>query len=283
MTLFGTSNFPPITELVVTGREWGTTEKNDTVSLYSSGCGVDNFPLATDQIFSTSDDGIVSSLIRYDLPPLTILAFPQEWEHITENNSVMLFETEEEDVPMSIVTDSSEAETTTTTTNNNTSIFVQQWRTMKSNTNQNNDNDNFDQLMEDDSMFPTGQPLDIIDHEGTLPHFLNVDTTDYTPYDSSSSSLSSLSSHDDESPTPTMILSLDEKYKKAAEKLNAAMNRSQQTRNCLRMKTTATENYERKASVKEILFSVDLSTDQVRENIINSSIQQQQQQQQQRR
>mmetsp|Transcript_9333 Transcript_9333/g.19833 ORF Transcript_9333/g.19833 Transcript_9333/m.19833 type:complete len:199 (+) Transcript_9333:79-675(+) len=62
-------------------------------------------------------------------------------------------------------------------------------------------------------------------------------------------------------------LPLEERYKATLEKLQASMKRSQETRNCLTMKTATTESYERVGSVKEILSSIATSSGQVQQYV----------------
>ena len=69
--------------------------------------------------------------------------------------------------------------------------------------------------------------------------------------------------HDHQS-TSIEGLPLEERYKVSLEKLEAPMRRSQETRNCLTMKTSATESYERSGSVHEIMSSIATSSNKVR-------------------
>ena len=69
--------------------------------------------------------------------------------------------------------------------------------------------------------------------------------------------------HDHQS-TSIEGLPLEERYKVSLEKLEASMRRSQETRNCLTMKTSATESYERSGSVHEIMSSIATSSNKVR-------------------
>ena len=77
---------------------------------------------------------------------------------------------------------------------------------------------------------------------------LNIDTSDLD---------------DDAASIETIEFPLEEKYKANLQTLEASMKRSQETRNCLIMKTSATESYERIASIKEILSSIATSSVQV--------------------
>eukprot|EP00536_Pseudo-nitzschia_multiseries_P007168 jgi/Psemu1/304688/fgenesh1_kg.165_\ len=85
---------------------------------------------------------------------------------------------------------------------------------------------------------------------GFLDPLLSVETTDYDHGDDSS-----------------IGLPLEERYKVSLEKLQASMKRSQETRNCLTMKTATTESYERTGSVKEILSSIATSSGQVQQYV----------------
>ncbi|KAG7347501.1 hypothetical protein IV203_016206 [Nitzschia inconspicua] len=72
-----------------------------------------------------------------------------------------------------------------------------------------------------------------------------------------------------EGETDTFSLSFDERYKATLQKLAYSMQKSQETRMSLTMKTTKTEKYHRLASVKKILSSVASSSDQV-QNYVTS-------------
>ncbi|KAG7368141.1 hypothetical protein IV203_030884 [Nitzschia inconspicua] len=72
-----------------------------------------------------------------------------------------------------------------------------------------------------------------------------------------------------EEETDTFSLSFDERYKTTLQKLAFTIQKSQETRKSLTMKTTKTEKYHRLASVKKILSSVASSSDQV-QNYVTS-------------
>jgi len=67
----------------------------------------------------------------------------------------------------------------------------------------------------------------------------------------------------------TIALSWEERYKATLEKLAASMKRSQETRNCLTIKTVKTEKYERLESVKQIVSAIASSSNQV-QNYVTS-------------
>lgn len=180
----------------------------------------------------------------YNFPPVE---FPTEWG--PSENDQMLFGTGED--PYGVTTFSSEAD----------------WQTDKMMNHHPLQED--DQDMQDDAgaAFHT-QPLEElfdsalyfdsevdypnITHEqgGFLDPLLSIETNDYN-YD------------DDDS----IGLPLEERYKATLEKLQASMKRSQETRNCLTMKTATTEEYERVGSVKEILASISASSGQVQKYV----------------
>lgn len=197
----------------------------------------------------------------YNFPPITELDFPTEWE--PSQTDQMLFSTAEDSYN---VTTSSEEET------NSNMVVLGQWA-MADNMMNHQDHDDYDddQDMQDAGVFQT-RPLEElfdnamdfdndddyhnIDHQvgGFLDPLLNVDTTDHDLYS-------------DESSTASIGLPLEERYKATLEKLQASMTRSQETRNCLTMKTATTESYERVGSVKEILSSIATSSGQVQKYV----------------
>jgi len=198
------------------------------------------------------------SLVNYNYPPVTDLVFPAEWE--SPEHDHMLFGTEGDS--FNITTLSPEPETT------NNMIVLGQWPAEKM---MNHQDDYFDddQDMYDSSNAYHSQPLEElfnnalyldndddyknIDHlqGGFLDPLLNVDTTDL----------------DDAASTASIGLPLEERYKATLQKLEASMKRSQETRNCLTMKTSATESYERIGSVKEIVSSIATSSGQVQKYV----------------
>lgn len=188
-------------------------------------------------------------------PPINDLVFPTEWE--PSENDQLLFGAAGDS--LNITTSSPEAETT------NNMIVLGQWPT-------DNLMNHQDELFDDDHDMhdPTtnfhSQPLEElfnnalylddyqnIDHVqgGFLDPLLNVDTTDL----------------DDSASTASIGLPLEERYKASLQKLEASMKRSQETRNCLTMKTQATESYERIGSVKEIMSSIATSSGQVQKYV----------------
>jgi len=195
------------------------------------------------------------SYSSYNFPPVTDLAFPTEWDE----NDQTLFGTLED--PYGVST--SEAETS------DDMADLEQWRTgkMMMNTQEDFYFDD-DQDMQDDIGPLYSQPLEelfnnalyldndedfqIISEGGFLdPLQLNVETTDYG----------------DDSSTASIGLPLEERYKATLEKLQASMKRSQETRNCLTMKTETTESYERLGSVKELMASIATSSNQVQKYV----------------
>lgn len=197
-----------------------------------------------------------ASFSSYNFPPVTELVFPTEWE--SSENDRMLFATGPEDSYN--VTTSSEAPETI----NNMVVL-----------NMMNHQDDYyddDQDMQDAGGVFQTRPLEelfnnalyfdndddyhnIDQQGGFFDPLLNVDTTDH---------------HDlygDDSSTASIGLPLEERYKATLEKLQASMRRSQETRNCLTMKTATTESYERVGSVKEILSSIATSSGQVQQYV----------------
>jgi hypothetical protein len=188
-------------------------------------------------------------------PPINDLVFPTEWE--ASENDQLLFGAAGDS--LNITTSSPEAETT------NNMIVLGQWPTDNLMSHQ-------DELFDDDHDMhdPTNtfhsQPLEELfsnalyldDYQnidnvqgGFLDPLLNVDTTDL----------------DDSASTASIGLPLEERYKATLQKLEASMKRSQETRNCLTMKTQATESYERIGSVKEIMSSIATSSGQVQKYV----------------
>lgn len=189
---------------------------------------------------------------NYMYPPVTDLVFPTEWQ--SSENDHMLFGAAGDSY--NITTVSPEAEQT------NNMIVLGQWPT-------DNVMNHQDDYFDDDQDMLHSQPLEElfnnalyldnnddyqnIDHVqgGFLDPLLNVDTTDL----------------DDSASTASIGLPLEERYKASLEKLEASMKRSQETRNCLTMKTSATESYERIGSVKEIMSSIATSSGQVQKYV----------------
>jgi len=197
------------------------------------------------------------SLNNYNYPPVRELVFPSEWE--TSENEQILFGAAGDS--FNITTLSPDEETT------NNMIVLGQWPTEK--TNYQDEYFDDDQDMHDSTNPYHSQPLEElfnnalyldnnggyqnIDHlqGGFLDPLLNVDTTDL----------------DDAASTASIGLPLEERYKATLQKLEASMKRSQETRNCLTMKTSATESYERIGSVKEIMSSIATSSGQVKKYV----------------
>ena len=204
----------------------------------------------------------MESFSNYTYPPVTDLVFPTEWE--PSNNDQFLFGEAPGD-SYNITTSSPEEETT------NNMVELGQWST--DNVMMSNHDDYFDddQDMHDPTNAFHSQPLETlfnnalylendndyrnIEHEqgGFLDPLLNVDTTD--------------PDFDDSASTASIGLPLEERYKATLEKLQASMKRSQETRNCLTMKTSTTESYERLGSVKEIMTSIATSSGQVQKYV----------------
>ena len=195
------------------------------------------------------------SFTNYHYPPVTDLAFSTEWERSEKDQ--MLFGVAGDSY--NITTSSPQAEQA------NNMIALRQWPT----SNEMNYQDDYfeeDQEMFDQANVFDSQPLEqlfsnalylenddyqTIDQGGFLDPLLNVDTTDL----------------DDDASTASIGLPLEERYKASLEKLEASMKRSQETRNCLTMKTSATESYERLGSVKEIMSSIATSSGQVQKYV----------------
>jgi len=193
----------------------------------------------------------------YNFPPVNELAFPTEWEP-SGNDDKMLFAEEDLLAYHGKTSLSSDTETT------NNMVVLGQW--------EEDDQDMTDaifhtrpleELFNNALLFDNDedhQHYHLHDQQGFLAPLLNdVDTTD----------------HDllEESSTTSIGLPLEERYKATLEKLEASMKRSQETRNCLTMKTVTTESYERVGSVKEILSSIATSSNQVQKYV--TSIQRQ--------
>jgi len=198
------------------------------------------------------------SLSNYNYPPVTDLVFPSEWE--PSENDQMLFGAAGDS--FNITSLSPQTETT------NNMVVLGQWPKEKMMIHQDEYFDD-DQDMHDPTSVYHSQPLEElfsnalyldsdgdyqnIDHlqGGFLDPLLNVDTTDL----------------DDASSTASIGLPLEERYKATLQKLEASMKRSQETRNCLTMTTSATESYERIGSVKEIMSSIAASSGQVQKYV----------------
>jgi len=193
------------------------------------------------------------SFSTYHYPPVTDLAFPAEWEPSEKDQ--MLFGSVGDSY--NITTSSLEAEQA------NNMIALRQWPT----DNEMHYQDDYfeeDQDMHDQANAFDSQPLeelfsnalylesnDYQNIDGFLDPLLNVETTDL----------------DDSASTASIGLPLEERYKVTLEKLEASMKRSQETRNCLTMTTSATESYERIGSVKEIMSSIATSSGQVQKYV----------------
>lgn len=184
---------------------------------------------------------------------MTDLIFPTEWDRTEKDFFGVAGDS------YNISTSSPQAEQA------NNMIALRQWPTG----NEMNYQDDYfedDQEMADQTNVFDSQPLEqlfsnalylenddyqTIDQGGFLDPLLNVDTTDL----------------DDDASTASIGLPLEERYKASLEKLEASMKRSQETRNCLTMKTSATESYERLGSVKEIMSSIATSSGQVQKYV----------------
>lgn len=198
------------------------------------------------------------SFTNYTYPPVTDLVFPADWE--PSDNEPMLFGTAGDSY--NVTTASHEEETA------NNMIALGQWP-LDDMMNPHDDYFDDDQDMQDPTNAFHSQSLEelfnnalylVNDDEyknldqaqgGFLDPLLNVDTTDL----------------DDSASTASIGLPLEERYKASLEKLQASMKRSQETRNCLTMKTSATESYERIGSVKEIVSSIATSSGQVQKYV----------------
>jgi len=194
----------------------------------------------------------------YNYPPITDLVFPAEWK--SSENDQMLFGAAGDSY--NITKSSPETEST------NNMIVLGQWPTYNV-MNHHDENFDDDQDMHDPTSAFHSRPLEELfnnalylendDDYSNMDHFqggfldplLNVDTTDL----------------DDSASTASIGLPLEERYKATLEKLQASMKRSQETRNCLTMKTSATESYERIGSVKEIMSSIATSSGQVQKYV----------------
>jgi len=198
------------------------------------------------------------SFSNYTHPPVTELIFSGGWE--SAENAQLLFGAAGDSY--NITTSSLEAETT------NNMIALRQWP-QDNLINHQDDSFDDDQDMHDTMDVFHSQPLEklfnsalYLDNDddyqnidqlqgGFLDSLLNVDTTDL----------------DDSASTASIGLPLEERYKATLQKLKASMKRSQETRNCLTMKTSATESYERVNSVKEIMSSIATSSGQVQQYV----------------
>jgi len=201
----------------------------------------------------------MTSFSSYNFPPVNELAFPTEWEP-SGNDDKMLFA--EEDL-LAYHGKTSLSSNTETTNNMVGCVVLGQW--------EEDDQDMTDAIFQTrplEELFNNALLFDndeehqhyhlhhntIHDQQGFLAPLLNdIDTTD----------------HDllEESSTTSIGLPLEERYKATLEKLEASMKRSQETRNCLTMKTVTTESYERVGSVKEILSSIATSSNQVQKYV----------------
>ena len=195
----------------------------------------------------------MNSFSNYHYPPVTDLVFPNGWERSDKDFFGVAGDS------YNVTTSSPQAEQA------NNMIALRQWPTG----NEMNYQDDYfedDQEMIDQANVFDSQPLEqlfsnalyletddyqAIDQGGFLDPLLNVDTTDL----------------DDDASTALIGLPLEERYKASLEKLEASMKRSQETRNCLTMKTSATESYERLGSVKEIMSSIATSSGQVQKYV----------------
>jgi hypothetical protein len=197
------------------------------------------------------------SFSNYQYPPVTDLSFPAEWEPSVKDQT--LFGAVGDSY--NITTSSPQAEQA------NSMIALGQWST-ENGMNYQDDDFEDDQEMRDQVNVFDSQPLEElfnnalylenddyqnIDQGGFLDPLVNVDTTDLDLDDSASDS--------------SIGLPLEERYKVSLEKLQASMKRSQETRNCLTMKTSATESYERLGSVKELMTSIATSSGQVQKYV----------------
>jgi hypothetical protein len=106
-------------------------------------------------------------------------------------------------------------------------------------------------LEELDSNEPFLTPLMLLDADGTTDDY-NIMMMDDVDGDVS-----------------IIAMPFEERYKATLQKLAASMKRSQETRNCLTMKTIKTESYERLESVQQIVSAIASSSSQI-QNYVTS-------------
>jgi hypothetical protein len=107
-----------------------------------------------------------------------------------------------------------------------------------------------DDIFHDPCASPTGPLEELV--------FMNLDDDEVDRF-----SLSLLSCADDSDDDTTSSLPFEERYKATLEKLSKSMQRSQETRKSLKMKTNKTEKYSRSSSVSGVLSSIEMSTQQL--------------------
>ena len=107
-----------------------------------------------------------------------------------------------------------------------------------------------DDLFHDPCVSPTGPLEELV--------FMNIEEEEVDRF-----SLSLLSCDDGSSDDDNSSLPFDERYRATLEKLNRSMQRSQETRKSLKMKTKKTEQYSRQKSVSGVLSSIEKSTQQL--------------------
>mmetsp|Transcript_9891 Transcript_9891/g.23871 ORF Transcript_9891/g.23871 Transcript_9891/m.23871 type:complete len:205 (-) Transcript_9891:442-1056(-) len=186
-----------------------------------------------------------------NFPPVSDLEFPTEWA--PSENDQMLFGTSAD--PYGVTTSSIETEWQTDKMMNHQlhgDYYLDDDLEMHDGTGDAFQTQPLEELFNNALYFENEDDYKHIDHVegGFLDPLLNVETTDYDHSDDSS-----------------IGLPLEERYKATLEKLQASMKRSQETRNCLTLKTATTESYERTGSVKEILSSIATSSGQVQKYV----------------
>jgi hypothetical protein len=125
-----------------------------------------------------------------------------------------------------------------------------------------------DQDHEDDQLSSNSNtpPEDLFEHVDAVDtadsfSFLNRLVADAAQADEEAKKLQQDSTSTDDPPPPPE--GMDEDFQESLEKLMQSMKRSQETRKCLRMKTDKTEKYPRRASVSQVLNSIELSSRQI--------------------
>lgn len=189
----------------------------------------------------------------YNFPPLEELTFPTTWEPNDKEGSMFA----EDDA-----------------------LDVQQWRNSILGYNHDNtmeidrpslgsydEDEDEDGNDDDDDIFggascdsPTG-PFEELDMNTPLMLLLDtVGTSDDYNTDMMMTDEDDGNNKDDAS---IIAMPFERRYKATLEKLAESMKRSQETRNCLTMKTIRTESYGRLESVKEIVSAIATSSNQV--------------------
>jgi hypothetical protein len=185
----------------------------------------------------------------YNFPPLEELTFPTTWEPNDKEGSILAEDEALDD--------------------------VQQWR--NSILGYNHDNamqpslgsyDDDEEEDDGDGIFggascdsPTG-PFEELEMNAPLMLLLDTDGT-------SDGYNTDMMMDDDKDDASITAMPFEKRYKATLEKLAESMKRSQETRNCLTMKTIRTESYGRLESVKEIVSAIATSSSQV-QNYVTS-------------